>query len=62
MECNNDFPDEREVNSIDSSQLSYSDNVEREGNPVSKVTNPGPTRDLQCVLHDTLALNKAFKP
>ena len=62
MECNNDLSVEMEVDPINSSQLSYSDDVEREGNPVSKTTNLDSTRDSQHILHVTLALNKAPKP
>ena len=46
MEYNNNLSDEIEVNPINSSQLSYSDNIEREGNLVSKITDLDPTRDL----------------
>jgi len=45
MECNNDFPDKIEVNPINSFHLSYNNNIKREGNPVSKTTNPGLTKD-----------------
>lgn len=46
IECNNDFPDKIEVNPINSSHLSYSNNIKRGGNPVSKTTNPDLTKDL----------------
>lgn len=46
MEYNNNLSDEIEVNPINSSQLSYSDNIERKGNLVSKITDLDPTRDL----------------
>ena len=46
MEYNNNLSDEIEVNPINSSQLSYSDNIEREGNLVSKITDLDSTRDL----------------
>jgi len=62
MECNNDFLDEMEVDPINSCQLLYSDNVEREENLVSKATDLGFTRDSQCVLHVILVLNKVSKP
>jgi len=62
MEYNNNLSDEMEVDPINSSQLSYSDNIEREGNPVSKATDPDSTRDSQHNLYVTLALNKAPKP
>jgi len=45
MEYNNDFPDKIEVDPIDSSHLSYSNNIKRGENPVSKATNPSLTRD-----------------
>ena len=62
MECNNDLPDKMEVNTINSSHLLYSNDIERGGNPVSKATDPDSTKDLQCVLHNTPAFNKAPKP
>ena len=46
MEYNNNLSDEIEVNPINSSQLSYSDNIERKENLVSKITDLDPTRDL----------------
>ena len=62
MEINNDLPDKITVEPIDSSQLSYQDNVERESNPVSEAADPGPIRMSYHVQHDILALNKAPKP
>jgi len=61
IEYNNNFPDEIEVDLIDSSHLLYSNDVERRGNSVSKATDPGPTKSLQHILHDIPALNKAPK-
>ena len=46
MECKNNLLDEMEVEPIDSSHLSYINNVEREENSVSKITDPDSTRDL----------------
>jgi len=48
MEINNDLPDEKFVNSIDSSQLSYKDD-NRADNLVRKVTNIGLIRNQQHV-------------
>ena len=62
MEINNDLSDEITVEPIDSSQLSYQDDVEGGSNLVSKVADPGSTRKSQCVQHDALALNKVSKP
>ena len=62
MEINNDLPGEITVEPIDSSQLSYQDNVEGGSNLVSETANLGPARKSQHVQHDALALNKAPKP
>ena len=61
MQYDNNFPDEIEVDLIDSSHLLYSNDIERRGNSVSKTTDPGPTKSLQYILHDIPALNKAPK-
>ena len=45
MECNNNLLDNMAVDPIDSSQLSYSNNVKRRSNLVSKAANPNPTRN-----------------
>jgi len=51
------------VDSIDSSQLSYSGDVEAEGNLVSKKTfNPIPTKEPQHAQHNNPTPNKALKP
>ena len=44
MEINNDFPDKITVKLIDSSQLSYQDDVEGGSNLVSEAANLGSTR------------------
>ena len=62
MEPNNDLPDDMAIDPIDSSQLSYKDDFESEGNPVSKATDPTPAKEPQRVKHDKPALNKAPKP
>jgi len=62
MKINNDLPGEITVEPIDSSQLSYQDNVEGGSNLVSETANLGPARKSQHVQHDALALNKAPKP
>jgi len=49
MEYDNNFPDEVEVDLIDSSHLLYSNDIERRGNSVSKTTDPGPTKSLQHI-------------
>ena len=46
MECNNDLLDNMVVDPIDSSQLSYKDNVKTKDNLVSKVTNLISVKDL----------------
>jgi len=62
MEYNNNFLDKMEVNPINSSYLLYSDDVEKEGNLISKATDPGLIRNSQHILYNTLVLNKASKP
>jgi len=55
IEINNDFPDEKVGNPVDSSQLSYKDN-DGTGNSVRKTTDIGPTRNQQCVQSKNMAL------
>ena len=62
IEINNDFPDEIRVKSIDSSQLSYQDNVEEGSNPVSEAANSSSTKKSQHIQHNVPALNKTPKP
>jgi len=62
IEINNDLLDKITVEPIDSSQLSYQDNVKRRSNLVSEAADPGPIRKSQHVQHDALALDKAPKP
>jgi len=49
MEINNDLPDEITVEPINSSQLSYQDNVEGRSNLVSETADLGPARKSQHV-------------
>ncbi len=61
MKINNDLPNKITVKPINSSQLSYQDNIKKRSNPVSKIANSGPTRKSQHVQHNTPALNKVPK-
>jgi len=62
MEINNDLPDKITVKLIDSSQLSYQDDIEGGSSPFSEAADPGSTRKFQYVQHDVLALKKVPKP
>ena len=61
MEINNNLPDEDLRDPIDSSQLSYKDDV-GEGNSVRKAADNGPTKDSQRVQNEASALKNTPKP
>ena len=61
IEINSNLLDKNIVELIDSSQLSYQDDVKRGDNSVSKAADISPTRNSQCVQYEALALNKASK-
>ena len=60
MEINNNLLDKKVRDLVDSSQLSYKDDNE-EDNPVRKVANNGPTRNLQCIQNKALVLKNSPK-
>ena len=62
IECNNNLPDKMAVDSIDSSQLLYNNNVKVEKNLANKIADSVFTKKLQCVLYAKPALNKIPKP
>jgi len=51
METNNDLPDEKVREPIDSSQLLYKEKNDT-GNSVNKVTDTSPTRSQQCIQNE----------
>ena len=61
MEINNDLPDEKFTEPVDSFQLSYKNNS-REDILVSEVTDNSSTRNQQCASNKALALKNMPKP
>ena len=61
IKINNDLPNEKLTEPVNSSQLLYKDNS-REDISVSKVTDNSSTRNQQHVLNKTLSLKSMFKP
>ena len=61
IKINNDLPNEKLTEPVNSSQLLYKDNS-REDISVSKVTDNSSTRNQQYVLNKTLSLKSMFKP
>ena len=61
MEINNNLPDFDTQDPINSSQLSYEENIDV-GETVSNVTDKTLPKEGQCVLHEALALKTTPKP